>query len=155
MPLTNKYFKFVISGVIAFCFCVGMFSAVITIWSVGPAVERSWLPVVGKLQIEEVVEIEPGIVEVYAHFTKVRDCTYISVAWYVGNPNGDFRQVRVITIVDPEMLNEVQSPSRPIGTSKVGPWRIGMTLTDFEKNSFAILQHQCHPFWITTTNFWP
>ena len=150
-----KISNLIVSGIIAFCFCVGIFSAVITVWSFGPAVERAWFPVVGKLQILRSTEIEPGITEIYAQFRKVRDCEYVSVAWYIGNPNGDFQQVRVQTIVNPDMLNEVQSPTRPLGTSNAGPWRIGMSLADLKNNSFAILSHQCHPFWVTRTNFYP
>lgn len=155
MPLSSKYSQYVISGVIAFCFCVGLMSSVIFIWSVGPTIERTWLPVVGKLEITDMIEIEPGVTEIHAKFRKVRDCEYISVAWYVGNPNGDFRQVRIQTIVDPNMLDDTETSNRPLGSSTAGPWRVGMSLDDLKNNSFAILRHQCHPFWITTTNFWP
>lgn len=147
--------KLAVATVVTFCACVVAVATVWTIYAVGPAVERTWRPVVGKLQVLSAVEIEPGITEIHAQFRKVRDCEYLNVAWYVGDPNGEFRQVRVQNLVDPDALNEVISPTRPLGLSVAGPWRIAMSLDDFEHNSFAILSHQCHPFWVTRTNFYP
>lgn len=138
-----------------FCAVIVMVATLWTVWAVGPSVERNWRPVVGKLEILSAVEVEPGVTEIQAQFRKIRDCEYLNVAWYVGDPNGDFRQVRVQTIVDPEMLNEIASPTRPVGTNTAGPWRIAMSLDDLQHNAFAILSHQCHPFWVTRTNFYP
>jgi len=155
MPRHEKWAKFAFSGVIAFCAMIGIFSAIWIVWSVGPSVERSWQPVVGKLQVLDAIEIEPGVTEIHARFRKIRDCNYLSVAWYVGNPNSEFRQVRVQTMTDDASINDIPSPNRPLGWQSAGPWRIAMSLNDFENNSFAILTHQCHPFWVTTTNFYP
>lgn len=156
MPnFASRIGKLVFSGVIAFCAAAIFVSVMWTVWAIGPSVERAWRPVVGKLEILSRVEIEPGITEINARFRKIRDCEYVSVAWYVGNPNSDFRQVRVQTIVDPEQLQEAQAPTRPLGTSIAGPWRVAMTADDLDNNSFAILTHRCHPFWMTTTNFYP
>lgn len=155
MPLVNKFGRYITAAIISFCVLIGLISGVVFVWSVGPAIEREWFPVVGKLEILAANEIEPGVVEIEARFRKVRDCQYLSVQWNVGNPNADARQVRVQTIVDPQALNEIASPSRPLGTTIAGPWRIAMTLDDLRDNSFAILKHQCHPFWVTTTQFYP
>jgi len=147
--------KLIFTCVIAFCASIMFVAVIATTWAVGPESERKHFPVVGKLQILNAVEIEPGITEINARFTKRRDCEYVSVAWYVGHPNEENRQVRVQTIVEERQLQEVLSPSRPVGTAVAGPWRIAMSLNDFQNNSFAILTHRCHPFWLTTTNFYP
>lgn len=147
--------RLITACVISFCAAVIFVAVIATVWSVGPAVERAKLPVVGKLQVLSATEVEPGITEIQARFVKRRDCEYVSVAWFVGHPNEEFRQVRVQTIVETEQLQEINSPTRPVGTNVAGPWRIAMSLADFENNSFAILTHRCHPFWLTTTNFYP
>lgn len=156
MPnFASQFGRLVYNGVIAFCAAVIFCSVLWTVWAIGPSIERARLPVVGKLEILSKSEIEPGVVQIEARFRKARDCEYVSVAWYVGHPNEDFRQVRVQTILDTAQLTEVQSSTRPLGTSIAGPWRIAMSMDDLENNSFAILTHRCHPFWLTTTNFWP
>lgn len=156
MPdFNSRIGKLVMACIIAFCAAIIFVAVIAFVWAVGPAAERANFPVVGKLQVLDSIEVEPGITEIHAKFTKRRDCEYVSVAWYVGHPNEEYRQVRVQTIVDEAQLQEIVSPTRPLGTSIAGPWRIAMSLNDFENNSFAILTHRCHPFWLTTTNFYP
>lgn len=147
--------KLIYVSIKAFCAAVVFVATIWTVWAVGPSAERNWQPVVGKLQILDAKEIEPGITEIHARFRKFRDCEYVGVAWYLGTPSGEFEQVRVQTIVDNEQLSENIAPTLPVGVSIAGPWRIAMSLNDLKDNSFAILTHKCHPFWLTMTNFYP
>lgn len=146
--------RLVYRAVIGFCAAVVFICTLWTAFSIGPAVERSRFPVTGKLEITSAEEIEPGVVELHALYRKIRDCEYVSAGWYVGSPNGDYREVRVQNIVDTDQLR-VANASRPVGTSVIGPWRVAMSLADLKNNAFAIITHRCHPFWLTTTNFYP
>lgn len=155
MTHSNRLFRLTFVIVQMFCATIALFMTIWTIWAIGPAVERHFLPVVELLRIVSAVEIEPGHVEIYAQFRKVRDCRYLSISWYVGQPTKDFRQVRVQTITDDAALSDHYNPSRPLGLSNAGPWRVAIEMDDLLENSFAVLSHQCHPFWVTTTNFYP
>jgi hypothetical protein len=155
MPNQDAFFgRLVFRGVIAFCAAIIFACTLWTVWAIGPAVERQWRPVTGKLEITSKVEIEPGVVELRARYRKIRDCEYVSAGWYVGNPNGDYREVRVQNIIETDQLR-IANTSRPVGTSDIGPWRVGMSLDELNSNSFAIITHRCHPFWLTTTQFYP
>lgn len=128
-------------------------SALFAIFIVGPAVETRWFPVVSKLRITKVMTgEEAGTSVVYAEFSKKRDCEYVGIAWFQGDPNGVFERVPVILL---RKEGDQSSPNRPLGTQKAGPWIVGVPPDELRKNSFARLYHRCFPFWPTTTDFWP
>jgi hypothetical protein len=126
-------------------------SAVMVFYTVGPAVETRYFPAVSKLKILSIKETEDGQTEVRAAFRKIRRCDYIGIAWYVGERPDDFERVPLAILRDP---SDVGSPNRPLGYQKAGPWVIGIPPVDLSR-SWAILQHHCHPFWNTVTEFYP
>lgn len=135
------------------CAAVIFASVLYVIWAVGPAIETRFAPVVGKLQI---LSIEPGqmegTTEIHAAFQKLRECEYLGISWFHGTKEGGFERVP-ITLLRQE--GDTSSPNRPVGFQKAGPWIIGIPPDELTGNSFAQLRHQCWPFWVTTTDFYP
>ena len=121
-------------------------------YSLGPALETTYWPVVSKLKIESVETLPDGWVKIRVKFTKLRDCEYMSLAWYKGVRPDDFERVGVIVQRDPK---DNGSPNRPLGTQHAGPWLIAVNEDELRYQSFAQLWHRCHPFWTTVTEFYP
>jgi hypothetical protein len=139
-------------AVIGFCAVIIFFAATFTVFTVGPAIETRFFPVVGKLQIVSLMTNLDRNSILMAEFTKLRNCEYLGLAWYRGAQGGGFERVPV-TLMRQE--GDTSSPNRPVGTQRAGPWIIGMSAEDVRGNSFAQLQHRCHGLWVTTTEFWP
>ncbi|HEY9155593.1 MAG TPA: hypothetical protein VIM69_10700 [Opitutaceae bacterium] len=121
-------------------------------YSLGPALETTYWPVVSKLQIEKTEWQPDGWVKLRVRFKKLRDCEYVNLAWYKGNRPDDFERVAVIVQRDPK---DTGSPNRPLGTQRAGPWLVAVTEEELKYQSFAQLWHRCHPFWTTVTEFYP
>jgi hypothetical protein len=136
----------------AFCAAVVFAATLFTILTVAPALETRFAPVVSKLRITKVLSDGEGNSIVYAEFTKLRSCEYIGLAWFHGDPRGDFERVPVILL---RKDGDNSSPNRPLGTQKAGPWIVSIPPDELRHNSFARLSHHCVPFWVTTTDFWP
>lgn len=144
--------SWVVLCVKAFCATVIFFATVFSVYTVGPAIETRFWPAVSKLLIVNLSEDDHGNSVVMAQFTKIRDCEYLGIAWFRGMPEGGFERVPVTLLRKP---GDTSSPNRPTGTQKAGPWIVAMSPDQLRVNSFARLTHRCHPFWITTTEFWP
>ena len=134
------------------CAVIIFFASSFTIYTVGPAIETKWFPVVSKLRIIDVSEDENGNAVILAEFTKLRDCEYLGLAWFRGKPDKRFERVPVILM---RQEGDTSSPNRPTGSQRAGPWVIGMSPAEVPKGSFARLYHTCHGFWTTTMDFWP
>jgi hypothetical protein len=89
--------------------------------------------------------------EIILTFDKVREChPFLGMDWYIDTARGYekvlHRYVRSYT-------ND-QDSSRPTGVNVSEPWIISVPYEDFGR-TFAEVQHRCHPYWITVTQFWP
>lgn len=134
------------------CAVIAFFAMVFTVYAIGPTLETRFFPVVGKLEILSIEPAENGGTEVRAAFRKIRECEYIGLAWYVGRRPDNIERVTVQLMRDPR---DTSSPNRPVGYQRAGPWIIGLPPFEARNNSFARLTHRCHPFWVTTTDFFP
>jgi hypothetical protein len=88
-----------------------------------------------------------GFFQVSGSATKVRDCDLLNTVVYV---IGDYenRTVETVNPVGPVQL-------RPLGsTFNWGPWSV--VVPQYKKNILlkAVATHQCHPLWVTRTEFW-
>jgi hypothetical protein len=128
------------------------FSGAFTVYAVGPALETRFFPVVSKLEILSIKPTEDGRTEIKAAFRKIRECEYVGISWFVGKRPDDFQRVSLVLMRE---ANDTSSPDRPLGYQRAGPWIIGIPIEDVRNNSFARLTHRCHPFWTTTTEFYP
>lgn len=135
----------------AFCVTVIVIATAFTFYLVGPSVETRYFPVVGKLTIDRIEWQGPGVTRIWASFTKRRDCEYVGIAWFRGTRD-DFERVPVILHRE---KNDRSSPNRPTGYQHAGPWDVMVPMHEIPANSFAVLSHACHPFWNTTTDFYP
>lgn len=148
----GRQFKFVafmvklISGSVIFA-CL-----LLTVWTVGPTLETALFPVVSKLDVDQVTQDKEGNSVLLVSFTKLRNCEYLGISWFKGKPNGYFTRVPVTL---GRAKTDESSPNRPLGHQSAGPWTIGLTNAELRDNSFAQLSHRCHPFWTTTTDFYP
>jgi hypothetical protein len=136
----------------AFCGTIGMMCAIYCFFVLGPALETRHRPVLSKLTILSVDEVTSETSMVRAEFTKLRSCEYMGIAWYRGSEANDFERVSMIPVEDPE---DTSTPNRPVGTQRVGPWRLTMPAGEVRQNSFVQVFHRCHPLWTTMTKFYP
>lgn len=136
----------------AFSAAVIFFSTMVTIYTIGPAIETRFFPVVGKLVIERMEAIDANTTRVYAYYDKLRGCTYVGIAWFRGQRSDGFERVPLIL---QRQAGDDSSPNRPVGAQRSGPWIVSVPIDEIETNSFVQLTHVCHPFWPTTTEFYP
>lgn len=142
------YFSIMIkiaSGILA------VFFTIITIYTVGPSIETKYFPVVSKLTITKTEWRGPEVTRIWAQFNKLRNCEYKGIAWYRGNRNNSER----VPIILQRVQGDTSSPNRPMGLQKAGPWDIYVPSYQLQDGSFGELYHQCHPFWLTRTEFFP
>jgi len=88
-----------------------------------------------------------GVMEIEGSSTKIRDCQLLSTVVYVIG-DSENRTVETIHPAGPVNL-------RPLGaTFNWGPWKVA--IPDYKRNVAmrAVATHQCHPFWVTRTEFW-
>jgi hypothetical protein len=123
-----------------------------TLFTVGPWVETRFFPVVSKLEILSMVDNGDGTTTIETAFRKLRPCDYVGISWYHGDRATQFSRVPVILM---RKEGDVSNPNRPLGYQRSGPWVIGVPIGDLETNSFAELQHTCHEWWTTTTEYFP
>lgn len=107
--------------------------------------EGRWFPVVKNIEVWEIGKDENGIY-IDVRFDKVRSCRFLGISWF--NEEGSRKNVVF-------SLNEIDLPfSRPTGNGQSsGPWYL-QGVHDLEK-SRAIVSHECHPLWVTYSNFYP
>ena len=136
----------------SFSAAVIFFSTLVTIYTVGPALETRYFPVVSKLVIERMEAIDDHTTKVYAYFNKLRGCTYVGIAWFQGQRDKGFARVPLIL---QRQEGDTSNPNRPVGAQRSGPWIVSIPIDEVEKNSFVQLTHICLPYWPTTTEFYP
>ena len=123
-----------------------------TFFNMGPYLETRFWPPVSKLNVLSLTPGDDNTSVLDAEFTKRRDCEYLGISWFKALPDGKFERVPVILL---RKDGDTSSPNRPVGTQRAGPWIIGVPPAELRTSSFARLSHRCHPFWLTTTDFYP
>jgi hypothetical protein len=113
------------------------------IFSAGPYLETRFFPVVRDTEIEHAERVEGGV-SFFVGFTKVRQCEFLGLAWYVGN-------VRVPVNFEPSAVNSPSS--RPTGGQYAGPWLV-VTQDASVRGNVAYVYHRCHPLWVTISEFY-
>ncbi len=126
-------------------------STLMIIYTAGPWLETRFWPVVSKLTILQTEMTGPAQTKIWAYFTKMRACDYIGIAWYQIEGD-DVIRVPLQLLREP---GDLSSPNRPIGSTKAGPWIVDIPRDLVKSKSYVELQHRCHPFWVTTTEFYP
>lgn len=158
----------ILLGKVAFA-VLAVIALVPVVWTVGPAIETLYFPVVvnnvdengDELPIVLREQAAPDhsvvpYVDVSVTFKKVRNCEFIvnenasdglesSLSWYTK------KGVRLP--IDFGDKAAKLPASRVVGPQAPDVWRIyGVTTVE---GTFAIVEHRCHPLWRTQTKFFP
>lgn len=115
----------------------------------GPVLDRNF-PVVTNTEIHKIKEISNKEVEIWVTFDKRRNCEFLGLSWYIGDPNDGFSKTWLIFLDD----GKDSEPTRPAGKQIAGPWLIGISRDNLFLKSFALATHQCNPLWKTRTIFY-
>lgn len=115
--------------------------------TLGPKLEGRLAPVVVGTHLTRVVPDDETHSLVYGSSTKRRECTYLKMEWFYGEPNGQH-------VLLPLEIME-RSRIRENGEFGFGPWRLNLNADLVRDESFALVYHRCHPLWDTVTEFWP
>ena len=146
----SRAVKFILTA----CYTLTACFTALAVFLIAPYLETRYWPVVGKMKIEWLTAEEgnENQTRIHASFTKIRNCDYIGIAWFRGNRVTGFIRVPLQLM---RMPNDVSSPNRPLGYQQSGPWIVDIPQGEIEKNSFVELYHQCTPFWVSRTEFYP
>ncbi len=110
--------------------------------------EADILPVVGDFAIRE-VRTEGDAIVISGDMAKRRDCTFLSLSFYAGDPD-DLERPRErlhVTFLDqPDGVD----PSRLPGRQPWGPWRLERPRDADHPTVFMRATHHCHPLWNTS-----
>lgn len=115
--------------------------------TIGPKLEGKLRPVVVSTELTQVRPIDDTHSMIYGTSRKVRNCAFLRMEWYFGDPNGEHVLVP-LEIMEPATI-------RGDGEFRFGPWRLNLDKDFIMKETFALVYHKCHPFWTTITPFWP
>lgn len=126
--------------------------AIMGIWTVGPALESRFWPVVEPLEITRVEPVGQDQTRIWIRFQKRRVCSPIGVFWYRGTRDGLFEPVRFI--VERRGAGGQGYVNRPLGAQESGPWLIDLPMRDVQDRAFADAQHTCWPLWPTISRFY-
>ena len=127
--------------------------AITSFYTIGPWAETAFWPVVTKITVDKIEPGPGGTTMVWVHFTKMRNCDYVGVAWYLGDRKTDF--TRITIDANPPGGIPAPTPTRPVGLQSAGPWRVWVAPEFFQSTSFGEVFHRCHPFWTTRSLFHP
>ena len=132
---------------------VASFLAVVTmflLYTQGRTWEGHISPVVKNFEITKVKRVNIGF-EIEGHFEKVRQCDYVSIAWYREGVTAA-RRVSVSFGDQPAGTSQ----SRAGGLQWFGVWTLGRPRDALGPDRyFAVVRHECHPFWVTQTPIGP
>lgn len=121
----------------------------IAVFTFGPWLETTFLPVYSKFKIISMEELPDGQAKVVFRFTKLRQCEPQGAAWFFGEPGSAFRQLKV-TVQNPNPTS-----SRPLGTQITYPYVMDVTVEQLADATFAEIFNRCHPFWLTRSEIYP
>ncbi len=114
----------------------------------GPRIEGRLFPVVNNVVIDDLRESTCGnCIIVTGTFDKLRECTFLDLLVVYRTPDGG--EVGVPVRFTEGVL------VRDTGVQEFGPWEIDLSPRQFEQSTIVEAYHQCHPFWVTVTRFYP
>lgn len=117
------------------------------IYTYGPIIEGIYFPVTENTQIQKRIPLDEGKTELWGVSKKIRpECSYAKLEWWYGNPNGN-------KVLIPSLIEE-KAKIRGGGWFEWGPWVVKLDPLLVKNESFAVVYHSCHPFWLTETLFY-
>lgn len=111
-----------------------------------PRLEGSFMPVAANTTVTRIDQYSrPGWSIIEGQSLKRRDCSFLAIRWYLGRP-GAKAQAQV------QFLETTKT--RTPGHFNWGEWAVQLTEEQLRGNSFALVDHECHSVWPTTSLFW-
>ena len=107
--------------------------------------EGRFFPVVDRTTITSAILIDEFSTEIKGGSYNLRDCTLIDVRWFIGT---------VESYSQTQLVSERGIRQGDDKEFVFGPWAVQLNANELANNSFAIMYHNCHPFWTTQTYFW-
>lgn len=129
---------------------LGAVLAIILIWFatiIGPKIESVIFPIVRNVQVQKFEFIDKSHTQILGSAEKLRECTFLKLEWYYGKPDS----AHVLVPVKFLEGNKI----REGGLFDFGPWEISLGVDQIKNQTFAIVYHRCHPFWVSETKFFP
>lgn len=84
----------------------------------------------------------------WGHAEKLRPCTWKRVEWYLINPVPPPPGVKLT-------LRTIETAKiRGVGPFQLGPWALNIGWEKLLYETYAVVFHECYPFWETETVFW-
>lgn len=111
------------------------------------ALEGRLLPVASKAKIVAIQPAADGTALIRVVWENTRACTFDHMVWNRVLPDGTLEAVKV-TWGDPV-------GSRGPGRHLSQTWHVAMPVEQVEGKSLAYVWHQCHPGWLTISQFYP
>lgn len=112
----------------------------------GGAIEGIINPVVSVVQLDvSKDEDNDGWAEVSGDFFKLRNCNLHTLEWFWSGESGATRV--------PVMRST--TPIRDVGDQHFESLLVHMDYKQLKEHSYAIVYHECHPLWKTSTKFYP
>lgn len=114
----------------------------------GPRIEGRLFPVVGDVVITSQAEVDCGnCISLFGTFQKLRECTFLDLLVIYQTP--DKGEVGVpVRFTNGAVV-------RTEGLHSFGPWEVDLSPRQFEQSTIVEAYHECHPFWVTVTRFYP
>ena len=103
-------------------------------------------PVVTQVTFTKIDPVGDTRSRIYGSFYKERgSCDFDDIQFYLGQPWQGVRVDRVL---------EEGAKERGGGYEDFGPWLVQLDAEQFAGRSYAVVEHRCHPFWLTKTIFY-
>ena len=135
------------------CAVVTLVAVVFAIYRIGPWYETRYWPVVSKMQLIRLERFGDRSAHAEFTFEKLRPCQFAGINWFHRSTQDSFL-VRV-TAFPTQDIAAVTTPNRPLGLQHSGIWVVELPPEEIVDASLVLLYHKCHPFWLTTTEFYP
>ena len=130
--MKTVFHKMMTASMVACAFVASM-AALVAITQVA---ELEFMPVVDSFTIDDREVVDKKMI-VSGTMRKVRNCKFIELSAYAGSHR-----------LSLEFLERHQKASRATGVQEWGPWSLEPVPTVPIR---IVTSHQCHPFWLSTT----
>ncbi len=117
--------------------------------TMGPVVEMKLDPVVSRSVITH-IERNDVLEEMlfWGEATKLRQCNYDHVEWFSGDPNGAHSRLTM-------EIKENGAINNKGDKFAFGPIKVYINEYQLRNNTFAVVYHDCHWFWLSQSVFYP
>lgn len=115
------------------------------IWGYGSLIESRFYPVVSQARIHSYESLEGSQTKLAFSATKFRECIFLKAEWFVGEQGGRAARVSSRFIDKPTVRGK--------GRHSWQGMIVDLPESLIRESSYAIVYHNCHPFWTTRTTF--